>query len=161
MGKTLTTFALTAVLTALLAALSLALARHGYPVGTIGLARLDGLANSATFIPLAAIYFLAAALLMILPLRAASFVLVHGAEKLFFAVIVLFATILGVLAARAAFGQLQSLWALWDWQFVFVAAVVAAHLLLDEVRRNALLRSLFLILFLAATLACLYWSFGL
>jgi len=53
------------------------------------------------------------------------------------------------------------LWALWDWQFVFVAAVVAAHLLLDEVRRNALLRSLFLVLFLAAALACLYWSFGL
>jgi len=161
MGKTLTTFALIAVLTALLAALSLALARHGYPFGSVGLARLDGLASSATFIPLAAIYFLAAALLMILPLRAASFVLVNGSDKLFFAVIVLFATIVGLLAARAAFGQVQALWVLWDWQFVFVATVVATHFLLDEVRRNVLLRSLFLILFLVASLACLYWSFRL
>lgn len=161
MGKTLTTFALIASLTAVLAALSLALARHGYPFGSIGLARLDGLASSATFIPLAAIYFLSAALLMILPLRAASFVLVCGAEKLFFAVIALFATIVGVLAARAAFGQTQALWALWDWQFVFVAAVVATHLFLNEVRRNVLLRTLFMVLFVLASLACLYWSFRL
>lgn len=161
MAKIISTFALIAVLTALLAALSLALARHGYPFGSLGLARLEGLASSAAFIPLAAIYFLAAALLMILPLRAASFVLVAGADKLFFAVIALFATIAGGLAARAAFGQVQALWALWDWQFGFVAVVVATHLFLNEVRRNMLLRTLAMILFVAAALACLYWSFRL
>jgi hypothetical protein len=36
MSKALTTFALVAVLTALLMALSLAVARHGYPYGVIG-----------------------------------------------------------------------------------------------------------------------------
>jgi hypothetical protein len=161
MGKALTTFGLVAILTGLLAAASFALARNGYPFGSLGLARLEGLASSATFIPLAAIYFLAAALLMILPLRAASFVLVNGAEKLFYAVTVLFATIVGLLCVRAAFGDMRALWALWDWQFIFGAAVAATHLLLDEIRRNVLLRSLFVILFVAASLACLFWSFKL
>jgi hypothetical protein len=161
MGKALSTFGLVAVLTGLLAAASFGLARNGYPFGSLGLARLEGLASSATFIPLAAIYFLSAALLMILPLRAASFVLVNGADRLFFAVIVLFATIVGLLSVRAAFGEAQALWALWDWQLIFVAAVAATHLLLDEIRRNVLLRTLFLVLFVAASLACLFWTFKL
>jgi hypothetical protein len=159
MGKTISTFALIALLTALLAAVGLSLSAHGYSIGSIGLARLDGLASSATFVPLAALYFFAAALLMILPLRAASFVLVHGAEKLFYVVVVLFATIFGTLAARAAFGRVEVMWGLWDWQFAFVGAVVATHLCLNELRRNVLLRTLFMILFAAASLACLYWTF--
>src|SRR5690606_32172363 len=60
---------------AILAASGLAVAEHGYPHGAIGLKRLDAIANSATFIPLAALYAFSVALLMIMPLKAASFIL--------------------------------------------------------------------------------------
>src|SRR5205807_2048445 len=82
-------FALVAVLTALLMALSLAVARHGYPYGAIGVRRLDGIADAGTFIPLAAVFFFSALLMMILPIRAASIVLTHAADAIFWTVIVL------------------------------------------------------------------------
>ena len=58
MAKSISTFALVAVLTGVLMALSIALARHGYAFGAIGARRLDGLASAASFVPLAALYFL-------------------------------------------------------------------------------------------------------
>ena len=66
---------------------------------------IDGIADAGTFIPLASVYFFSALLMMILPIRAASIVLTHAADALFWTVIVLFAAIVGCLAARWAFGQ--------------------------------------------------------
>jgi hypothetical protein len=159
MAKAVSTFILVTVLTALLMALSIAVMRHGDPFGALGMKRLDGLAGAATFIPLAALYFFGVALLMILPLRAASFILVNGVETVYLAVIVLFATIVGCLAARMAFGQFTAYRALLDWQFVFVLAVLVCHAILNELRRNVLLRTLALVASVAATLACLFWTF--
>lgn len=161
MSKALTTFALVTVLTALLMALSLAVARHGYPYGAFGVKRLDGIADAATFIPLAAVYFFSALLMMILPIRPASIVLTHAADAIFWTVIVLFATIVGGLLARWAFGQGGVLAALLNWRFLFAVAVVGCHFVMNELRRNILLRSLFFVVFAAATLACLFWSFTL
>lgn len=161
MTKAVSTFVLVTALTALLAAASLFLTRKGYPQGAIGLGRLDDLANAATFIPLAAIYAFSGALLMILPLRAASFVLVSATQTLFWTTVALLASILGVLVARAAFGQTSALWALADWQFAFALAVIACHFVLNELRRNVLLRSIGFAAFIAATLICLYWTFQL
>lgn len=161
MTKALTCFLLSAVLTGLLMALSLAVARHGYPFGAIGVKRLDAIADAATFLPLAAIYFLSAMLMMILPLRAAAFVLVGAADTIFWATIVLFGSIAGGLLARWAYGQTDVLWALWNWRFLFVAAIVGCHLVMNDLRRNILLRSLFVVAFGAATLTCLFWSFSL
>lgn len=161
MNKAATSFALVAVLTALLMALSLAVARHGYPFGVNGVKRLDGIANADTFLPLAAIYFFAAMLMMILPLKAASLVLLNAADTIHWVVVALFATIVGCLAARWAFGQTSAPWALLDWRFLFVAAIVGCHLAMNELRRNVLLRSLFFAIFGIATLACLFWSFRL
>jgi hypothetical protein len=159
MAKTISTFILVTVLTALLMALSIAVMRHGDPFGALGMKRLDGLASAATFIPLAALYFFGVALLMILPLRAASFVLVNGVETVYVAVVVLFATIIGCLVARMAFGQINAYRALLDWQFVFVLAVAVFHAILNELRRNVLMRTLALVASVAATLVCLFWTF--
>ncbi|MER9652845.1 hypothetical protein NKJ26_04905 [Mesorhizobium sp. M0152] len=161
MSKALTSFALVAVLTALLMALSLAVARHGYPYGAIGVGRLDGIADAGTFIPLAAVYFFSALLMMILPIRAASVVLTNAADAIFWTVIVLLATIVGGLLARWAFGQSSALWALLNWRFLFAVAIVGCHFVMNGLRRNVLLRSLFFVVFAAATLACLFWSFTL
>ncbi|MEP6566708.1 MAG: hypothetical protein ABJB10_16375 [Mesorhizobium sp.] len=160
MSKALTSFALVAVLTALLMALSLAVARHGYPYGVIGVKRLDGIADAGSFIPLAAVYFFSAMLMMILPIRAAGVVLTNAADAIFWATIALFATIVGCLVTRWAFGQSGVLWALLNWRFLFVAAIVGCHFIMNELRRNVLLRSLFFVVFAIATLACLFWSFA-
>ena len=159
MTRALSSFVLIALLSAALAALSLAVAQKGYPHGAAGLRRLDGIASATTFIPIAALYILSALLLMILPMRAASFVLVHATDKLFWTAIALLAAIAGILAAKAAFGQRAALWALADWQFAFAAATIGCHFLLNELRRNVLSRSIGFVLFLAATLACLFWTF--
>jgi hypothetical protein len=159
MSKAVSTFALVAVLTAALAAISILVSQKGYSQGAIGLGRLDGLANATTFIPIAAIYFFSCLLLMILPMRAASFVLVNATDVLFWTTITLLATIVGVLVARIAFGQTGALRALLDWRFVFAIAVIACHFILDELRRNVLLRSIAFAAFIAATLLCLYWTF--
>ena len=45
------------------------------------------------------------------------------------------------------------------WRFLFAAAIVGSHFTMNELRRNILLRSLFFVIFAAATLACLFWSF--
>ncbi|RWM71357.1 MULTISPECIES: hypothetical protein [Mesorhizobium] len=161
MSKALTSLALVAILTALLMALSLAVARHGYPYGAIGAKRLDDVADAGTFIPLASVYFFSALLMMILPIRAASVVLTNAADAIFWTVIVLFAAIIGCLAARWAFDRGNILPALLNWRFLFVAAVVGCHLFMNELRRNILLRSLFFVVFAAATLACLFWSFAI
>ena len=160
MSKALTSFALVAVLAALLMALSLAVARHGYPYGVTGVKRLDGIADAGSFIPLAAVYFFIAMLMMILPIRAAGVVLTNAADVIFWATIALFATIVGCLVTRWAFGQSGALWALLNWRFLFVAAIVGCHFIMNELRRNILLRSLFLVVFAVATLACLFWSFA-
>ncbi|ESY65023.1 MULTISPECIES: hypothetical protein [Mesorhizobium] len=161
MSKALISFALVAVLTALLMALSLAVARHGYPYGAIGVRHLDGIADAGTFIPLAAVYFFTALLMMILPIRAASIVLTHAADAIFWTVIVLLATIVGGLLARWAFGQGSALLALLNWRFLFAVVVIGCHFVMNELRRNVLLRSLFFVVFAAAMLACLFWSFML
>lgn len=160
MSKALGTFALVTVLSALLMALSLAVARHGYPQGAFGVKRLDGIADAGSFLAIAAIYFFSAMLMMILPIRAAGVVLTHAADAIFWATIALFATIVGSLLARWAFGQSGVLSALLNWRFLFVVAIVAAHLAMNDLRRNILLRSLFFVIFAGATLACLFWSFS-
>ena len=160
MSKALGTFALVTLLSGLLMALSLAVARHGYPYGVFGVKRLDGIADAGAFVAIAAIYFFSAMLMMILPIRAAGVVLTHAADAIFWAAIVLFATIVGSLAAKWAFGQHEVIRELLNWRFLFVAAVAAAHLTMNELRRNILLRSLFFVIFAAATLACLFWSFS-
>lgn len=161
MNRTAASFLLVTVLTAALAALSFAVEQKGYAFGALGLARLDDLANAATFVPLAAIYAFASVLMMILPLRAAGFVHTNGATPTYAATLVLLATIVGVLVARFAFGDRAALWALLDWQFLFAGAIIAAHLLMNELRRNVLLRTIFFVVFIAATLACLFWTFRL
>lgn len=161
MNKTAATFLLVAVLAALLAALSIAIQIKGYPFGALGLARIDALANASSFIPLAAIYAFSAVLMLLLPLRAAGFVFVNAAAPVHSATLVLLATIIGLQGARAAFGNLDALWKLVDWQFVFAAAIVGVHLMLNALRRNVLVRTIGFVVFTAATLACLYWTFRL
>ncbi|HEY4192953.1 MAG TPA: hypothetical protein VGM46_09945 [Mesorhizobium sp.] len=159
MSRTISSFALVAVLTGLLTALSFAVANHGYPFGAIGVKRLDAIADAGTFLPLAAVYFFSAVLMMVLPIRAAGVVLTNAADTIFWATVMLFAAIVGNLLARWAFGQASALWALWNWRFLFVAAIVGCHLLANDFRRNVLLRSLFLLVFAGLTLACLFWTF--
>src|SRR5690606_27167079 len=114
MNRTAAAFVLIAVLAGLLAALGIALELKGYGFGALGTARLDGLARAATFIPLAAIYSFAAVLMMILPLRAAGFVMANAAPPVFSATLVLFATIVAVQAARFSFGNRGALSLLLD-----------------------------------------------
>lgn len=161
MNRTLAAFVLIVVLTGLLAALGIALELKGYRFGALGIARLDALASAASFIPLAAIYSFCAVLMMILPLGAAGFVMGHGATPVYSATLVLLAGIVGVQAARFGFGNRAALRALADWQFLFAAALVGAHLAMNALRRNVLLRTLSFVFFTATTLACLFWSFRL
>lgn len=161
MNRTLSAFLLLVVMTGLVAALSIAIERKGYPFGALGIARLDGLANATTFIPLAALYALAGALMMILPLRAAGFAYANAAIPIHGTAILLLATIVGVQAARFAFGNHGALWTLADWQFIFAAGLIGAHGFMNQLRRNVLLRTIFFVVFLAATAACLYWTFRL
>ena len=161
MNRTLAAFLTVAIMSGLLAALSIALRLKGYGFGDLGLARLDAIANAATFIPLAALYAFAGALMMILPLRAAGFIHASAATPLYSAALVLLATIVGVQAARFAFGNRDALMVLIDWRFAFAAAIVGAHLAMNELRRNVLLRTVSFIVFVAAALACLYWTFRL
>ena len=161
MNRSATTFLTVSVMTGLLTALSLALRIKGYPFGSVGEARLDSLASAASFIPLAALYALSVALLMLLPLRAAAFVLVTAAAPFHTAAVVLLAGILGIQLARLGFGNSKALTEFLDWRFLFAAAIIGVHLVLDVLRRNVLIRSLSFVVFLAATLACLYWNFRL
>ncbi|GHD10648.1 hypothetical protein ACFOEZ_07240 [Tianweitania populi] len=158
MQRAALSFALLAVLTALLVIACLFLAQKGYPFGAVGLRRLDSIASAPTFIPVAGLYFLTAALLVILPLRAASFVLSHATEVVFWAAIALIASIIGVVVARFAWGQSGALSSLVDWRFLYAAALVGAHFALDHLRKNVLLRSLFFAIFVAACAFCLFWT---
>lgn len=159
MTKAVSTAVLVALLTAALAALCLFASRQGYPQGALGLRRLDDLATAATFIPLAALYAFSGLLLMVLPMQAAAFVFFNATEAVFRTVLVLFGTIVGVLIARALFGQTSVLWSLLDWRFGFALAVVACHFAMNDLGRNSLLRALGFAGFLAATLLCLFWTF--
>ncbi|WPZ13393.1 hypothetical protein T8J41_14690 [Nitratireductor rhodophyticola] len=159
MNRTASAFLLVAVLTGLLVALGFALQIKGYGFGSLGNERLDGLAGAATFLPLAALYAFTAMLVTILPIRAAAMVHANGTTPIYLTAVVLFATIVGMQITRMAFGNAGALWALVDWQFVFAAGIVMAHLSLDALRRNVLLRTLAFIGFATATLACLYWTF--
>lgn len=161
MNRTVSAFLLIACLVGMLMALGFGLQIKGYAFGQLGNGRLTALASSATFMPLAAIYALTAALVMVLPLRVASFVHSHGSTPIYSAALVLLATIVGVQTARFAFGSANALDALLDWQFMFAVGIIAAHLALEGLRRNLLLRSLAFVGFVAAMLACLYWTFRL
>ncbi|MGS1094397.1 hypothetical protein ACVCNR_07410 [Aquamicrobium terrae] len=161
MSKAVTSFVLIAVLGGLLMVLSLAVARHDYPFGMVGVRRLEGIASPQNFVPLAALYFFSAMLMMILPLKAASMVLVNAADALMWTAIALFAAIVGCVLARWAFGQSSIVRVLWDWRFLFAMAIVGCHLALNALRRNVLLRSLAFAGFAALTLACLFWDFTL
>lgn len=161
MSKAVTSFLLIAVLGGVLMALGLAVARHGYPFGMVGVRRLDGIASAQNFLPLAAVYFFSAMLMMILPLKAASFVLVNAADALMWAAIALLAAIVGCVLARWAFGQSSILRSLLDWRFLFPLAIVGCHLGLNMLRGNVLLRSLAFAGFGMLTLACLFWNFRL
>src|SRR5690349_9713976 len=132
MTKAVYTAVLIALLTAALAAFSLFASRQGYPQGAMGLRRLDDLATAATFLPLAAIYCFSGLLLMILPMRPAAFLFFNATEAVFQTILVLFGTIVGVLLARAAFGNTSVLWALADWRFAVALAVVAVHFVLND-----------------------------
>ncbi len=159
MNRTASAFLIVAGLTALLVALSFGLQMKGYAFASLGITRLDGLANSRTFIPLAAIYAFAGALITIAPIRLAGLLHVSAAKPIFSTSLVLLATIAGVQIARFAFGYDAALQVLIDWQFLFAAGIIAAHLSLETLRRGALLRTLAFIGFIVAMLACLYWTF--
>lgn len=161
MNRTLATFLLVALSAGLLAALSIAVAGKGYAFGELGVARLGVIATGGTFIPLAALYSFSAMLMMILPLRAAGLVHANVASPVCSTALVLLATILGVQAARLAFGSQDALETLLDWRFLFALAIVGAHLAASELRRDVLLRTLAFVGFAATTLACLYWTFSL
>ncbi|WP_367714572.1 hypothetical protein AB2N04_11160 [Nitratireductor sp. GISD-1A_MAKvit] len=159
MNRTLATFLLIGVLTGLLAALSLALEIKGYGFGRLGLQRLDGLANATTFIPLAALYAFAATLVVTAPIGAAAFAHANGTTPIHTTALTLLATIAGIQIARFGFGNANALGVLLDWRFAFGAAIIAAHLSINKLRRNALTRTVSFIGFTAAALACLYWTF--
>lgn len=161
MNRAITAFLTITAMAALLAALSFALQRKGYPFGSLGIERLDGITTAATFVPVAALYALAAALMMILPARAAGFVYANAASPVWQATLALLATIIGLQIARFAFGNRGALWLLVDWRFLFAAAVIAAHLFLDAFRRNVLVRTVAFVAFTVAMLACLFWTFRL
>lgn len=161
MNRTISTFLFLTALTAGLAALSMAVRQKGYAFGSLGIDRLDGLADAATFIPLAATYAVTGALMMVLPLRGAGWVHANGATPLFMGTLVLLAAIVGVQLARFSFGQADAIGALADWRFLFGPAIVAAHLAMDGLRRNALLRTLGFMAFVAACALCLFWTFRL
>lgn len=159
MNRTASAFLLIALLAGLSMALGFGLQMKGYAFGQLGNGRLAGLASSTAFMPLAAIYALTGALVMLLPLRAAAFVHSHGSTPIHSTALVLLAVIVGVASARFAFGASDALRALIDWQFLFAVGIVAAHLTMDALRRNALLRAIAFVGFTAAMLACLYWTF--
>ncbi len=161
LNRTATTFLVLTVIAAVLAAASFAIRIKGYSFGTIGIERIDMIANAATFIAIAAVYAFAAMFMMILPVRGAAFVYQQAASPVWAATLVLLATILGLQIARFGFGDRQALFVLLDWRFAFAAAIVAIHLFLDQLRRNALTRTLAFAAFALATLACLYWDFRL
>lgn len=159
MNRALTAFLTIAVMTGLLAALSFAIRLKGYAFGATGIERLDGVANAATFMPLAALYAFAAALMVLLPVRAAGFVYTNAASPIWQASLALLATILGLQVARFGFGDRDAPWVLIDWRFLFAFGVIGAHLFIDVFRRNVLLRTIGLVLFIGIMLACLYWTF--
>src|SRR5690349_12761571 len=117
MNRTFAAFLLIAALAALAMALGFALQMKGYAFGQLGNGRLAALASSATFMPLAALYALSAALVMILPLRAAAFVHSHGSAPIHSTALVLIGMIFGVHAARFAFGASDAWRSLVDWQY--------------------------------------------
>ncbi|MBP0439837.1 hypothetical protein [Tianweitania sediminis] len=157
MQRAVFSFVLVALLTMILAAGSLFLAGKGYPFGAVGLRRLDGIAAATTFAPLASVYFLSAALMMLLPLRPAAFVLTHAADILFWAAVALLGTVVGLVAAQFAFGQMRAPYALAEWGYLYALAVAACHFLLNSLRRNLLLRTLAFVGLLAAAGFCLVW----
>ena len=159
MKETALPFVVVVILTAMLATLSIVVQTKGYPQGATGLARLDAIASAATFVPLAALYALAAILIVLAPARAAGFMYANAASPIFFASVVLLAAIVGLQAARAAFGSTAALRVFLDWQFCFAAGILVAHQFLDAFRRNVLTRTLGFVLFVVAALACLYWNF--
>ena len=67
--------------------------------------RLDGIASANTLIPLAAIYFFAAILILILTLKTPNILLLNAEHTVHWVVIALFTPIIGCLAARCAFNQ--------------------------------------------------------
>ncbi|MEO3389201.1 hypothetical protein [Mesorhizobium sp. CAU 1741] len=161
MNRMPSTVLMVMVMTALLAALGIALEQKGYAFGARGVERLDAIASAATFMPLAALYAFAAALMMLLPLRAAGYVYANAASPIHAAASILLATVIGLQVARFAFGEDDALWTLVDWQFVFAVAIIVAHMFMNHLRRNLLMRTLFFIIFLAAAAACLFWTFRL
>ncbi|MHB2267557.1 hypothetical protein [Aliihoeflea sp. PC F10.4] len=161
MNRTASAFLLVAAIAGLLMALGFGLQMKGYAFGQLGNGRLAGLASSASFMPLAAIYALTGALVMLLPLRAAAFVHSHGSTPIHSTALMLLAIIVGVAVSRFAFGVGNALWTLADWQLAFAAGIVIAHLAMERLRKNVLLRSVAFVAFTAAMLACLYWTFRL
>jgi len=161
MRQTATAFLVVFLLSALVAAFCLAVSLKGYPHGATGIARLDSIASAATFIPLAALYAFAGLLIVLSPARAAGFLYANAASPIYFASIVLLASIVGLQAARFAFGDSGAWRALLDWQFIFAAAIIASHQLLDAFRRNVLLRTIAFVGFAVVMLACLFWNFRL
>lgn len=157
MQRALLSFVLVALLTTALAAGCLFLAQKGYPFGAIGLRRLDAIAAPSTFLPLAGLYFLSAALMMLLPIRAAAFVLTHAADVLFWTVVALFGTVVGLIAAQFAFGQMRAPYALLDYGFLYALAVAGCHFILNSLRGNILLRTIAFAVLLAASGFCLLW----
>lgn len=160
MSRVFTAFILTACLAAFLMELSIGLARYGYPAGSLGQVRLAALADAANFLPLAALYFLTCFLLMVLPVRAASFTLANGEEPIFWCVIVLIGAAAGFTLVRWGFGERAALESLWDWRHLLVLAVAAAHLRLSDIRGRPVLRALFALASLAMAGAALYLPFN-
>ncbi len=157
MRQTAFVFLVATVATAALAVLAILVQQKGYPHGGIALGRLDAIAGPSAFAPLAALYALAAMLVMILPLRAAGFVHGFGNTPIFHATLVLLGSMLGVQLARLGFGNSGALRPLLDIRIGYAIGIVVAHLALDALRRNALLRSVGFAGFAALVLFCLFF----
>lgn len=154
-------FILIAMFTLALAALGYGLAIKGYGIGMTGVERLDAIAAPAMFMPLAALYVFSAALVALLPLRAASFTHASASVPLYSATLILLATIVGVILARVIFVDRDTIWQLADWHNLFAVGVVVVHLGTNQLRRNLAVRSLAVVALLGAAGACLFWSFRL
>ncbi|SFZ86203.1 hypothetical protein SAMN02983003_3378 [Devosia enhydra] len=154
-------FILVALFTLALAALGYGLAIKGYGIGMTGVERLDAIAAPAMFMPLAALYAFSAALVALLPLRAASFTHASASVPLYSATLILLATIVGVVLARVILVDRDTIRQVLDWHLLFALAVIGVHLLTNQLRKNLLIRSLAVIALLAASGACLFWSFRL
>lgn len=159
MSKLVTIFLGLTLAAALLMAACMGLTFTQWDRKAIAVKRLLDLIDPETIVPLASVYFLSAFLMVILPIRAAGTVFSNCAEPLFFAVLALFAGMLGFALVMKGFGQGAPLQSMMDWRLLLVGAVIIVHMQITELRRVMLIRILAAAALVALALVPLYWQF--